>query len=318
MNFSINNFLGQGVNAAEHGYMIDHMLEFAHWFMAILFVGWSLFFIILLSRFRQKKNPKADYYGVRTKASTHIEFMVVLIDLLLLLGFGIPLWMHRVTEFPKKDALTIHVVAQQFAWNFHYPGADGVFGKQNISFISAANELGLDPNDPAGKDDIVTRNELHLPVDRNVILEITSKDVIHSLSLQAMRIGQDAIPGTKIPIWFKPVRVGEYEVICGQLCGLGHYNMRGSMIVQTQDEFNNWLKEQAQLTGGSGTTPPAPSTSGGAPANPLPQTSTPTEPTLKVPSVPVPSEQPPGATLQVEPNAGGPPASSSGASPAHK
>jgi cytochrome c oxidase subunit 2 len=309
----INRLLGQTPNASEHGFMIDHMLEFAHWFMAILFVGWSIFFLYTIFRFRKGSHPKADYYGVRTKASTHIEFMVVLVDVLLLLGFALPLWTRRVADFPSKDAYTIRVIAQQFSWNFHYAGADGVFGRQDVSFISSANSLGIDPKDPAGKDDIVTRNELHLPQDRNVILRITSKDVIHNLSLQSMRMSQDAIPGTEVPVWFKPVRASDpdhpFEIICGQLCGLGHYNMRATMIVEPVADFNKFLEDQAKLTGAGGTTPAAPSTSGGAPANPPPPDALQTEPNLKVPSVPVPSEQPPGATLQAMPNPGGTPAS---------
>lgn len=245
----INEKLGQLPNASEHGLFIDNMLEFCHWFMLLLFVGWSAFFLFTLFRFHKSRHPKADHYGVRTHASTHIEFMVVLVEAVLLLGFALPLWGKRTNEFPKTGALTIGVTGQQFAWNFHYPGPDGIFGKQDAHLISSSNSLGLDPNDPAGKDDIVTLNELHLVVNRPVILEITSKDVIHSLSLQAMRIGQDAIPGSKIPMWFRPIKAGTYEIICGQLCGLGHYNMRAQMMVESQEEFDTWLKEMAQLSG---------------------------------------------------------------------
>ncbi|SRR5581483_8081511 len=304
----LNRFIGMPPNASEHGYMIDHMLEFAHWFMLVLFVGWSAFFLFTIFRFHRSRHPKADYHGVKTKASTHIEFMVVLVDVLLLLGFALPLWGKRVTEFPKNDAVKIRVVAQQFTWNFHYPGVDGKFGKQDAAFVNSGNELGLDPNDPAGRDDIISKNELHLPFNRNVILEITSKDVIHSLSLQSMRIGQDAVPGTLIPIWFKPIRAGTYEIICGQLCGLGHYNMRAAMIVESQEEYDNFLKEAAQLSGG-GAAPPAPSSEGTAPANPPPSTTPPGQENLKVPSVPNPAEQPAGAPMQANPAPGGAPAS---------
>ncbi|MEA3188843.1 MAG: cytochrome c oxidase subunit [Chthoniobacter sp.] len=314
----LNRFIGLPPNASEHGYMIDHMLEFAHWFMLLLFVGWSTFFIFTIIRFHKSRHPRADYHGVKTKASTHIEFMVVLVDVLLLVGFALPLWGNRVSEFPKKDPVRIRVVGQQFIWNFHYPGADGQFGKSDAAFVNGSNDLGLDPKDPAGKDDVISKNELHLPFNRDVILEITSKDVIHSLSLQSMRIGQDAVPGLTIPIWFKPVRTGSYEVICGQLCGLGHYNMRASMLVESQDEYEAFLKEAAQLSGGGTSAAPAPSTSGGAPANPPPPTGTSQEPAMKVPSVPVPSEQPPGATLQAEPAPGGAPASAATPNGPHK
>ena len=235
----LNRLMGIVPNAAEHGYQIDLMLEFCHWFMLILFVGWSAFLLFTLIRFHRSRNPKADYYGVRTHASTHVEFMVVLVEAVLLLGFALPLWAKRVNDFPKPtdNPLVIKVIGQQFAWNFWYPGADGKFGKPNPDMISPQE------NDPDGKDDILSPGELHLPVNRSVILEITSRDVIHSLSLHSMRITQDAIPGSKFPAWFKPVRTGEYEIVCAQLCGMGHANMKAMMIVQTQEEFDAWVKQ---------------------------------------------------------------------------
>ena len=319
---SLNRLMGMPENASEHGYTIDHMLEFCHWFMLALAVGWSIFFVYTLWRFRAGRSPKADYHGVRTKASTHIEFMVVLIDVLLLLGFAIPLWAKRVSSFPTGDAnaVRIKVVAQQFIWNFHYPGADGVFGKQDASLISTSNQLGLDPSDKAGADDIVSPNEMHLPVGRNVILEITSKDVIHSLALQSMRIGQDAIPGLVIPIWFKPVKTGTYDVICAQLCGLNHYNMKAAMVVDTEADYEQWLKDMASLNNTSAE-PVAPATVGGerpAVAPPAPAASGMASPAPTVGSIPNPQANPPGATLQANPNQSGAPAGAGTPSQVHK
>jgi len=246
----LNQLLGQSPNASEHGVLIDKMLEFCHWFMLILFVGWSAFFLLTLFKFHKSRHPKADYHGVKNHVSSHIEFMVVLVEAVILLGFAFPLWGKRVLDMPQQGALRIRVVAQQFQWNFHYPGPDGVFGKQEARQISSSNPVGLDPNDPAGKDDIVVPNEIHIPVNRPVVLEITSKDVIHSFSVPAMRIGQDAIPGTRAPIWFKPVKTGDYEIICGQLCGQSHYNMRAIMTVDTQEDYDAWLKQKEQLSSG--------------------------------------------------------------------
>jgi cytochrome c oxidase subunit 2 len=142
-------------------------------------------------------------------------------------------------------------VGQQFAWNFHYPGPDGIFGKQDPALISSANSVGLDPKDPNSKDDIVSLNEMHVPVNHDVILEITSKDVIHSVAIQAMRIGQDAIPGSEIPIWFKPVKIGTYEIVCAQLCGSGHYGMRGTVVVDSDADYKSWLNDMEQLNASS-------------------------------------------------------------------
>jgi cytochrome c oxidase subunit 2 len=195
-----------------------------------------------------------------------------LIEAVLLLGFAIPLWAKRVNQFPPgKEALLVHVVAQQFSFNYHLPGPDGLFGRRDISFESNSNQLGLDPNDPAGKDDIVTTGELHVPVNRPVVAELSSKDVIHDFFLPSMRIGGDAIPGSLIPVWFTPIKTGTDEVICAQLCGLGHYGMKGTLVVDTPQDYEAWLKERAELAGGTqGAASPSPS-----PAGQQPQSQTP-------------------------------------------
>lgn len=254
----LNESFGMVQNASEHGFQIDQMLEFVHWVMAALFVGWSTFFLFTLFRFHQSKHPKADYYGVKSHASTHLEFTVIMVEAVLLLGFAIPIWGKRVNGIkPAENVERIRVVAEQFRWNFHYPGKDGVFGRAKPELISASNPLGLDYSDPAAKDDIVSSNELHLPLNKNVVLDITSKDVVHSFSLEAMRIGQDAIPGSNSPIWFKPIKAGTYELICGQLCGTSHYAMRALVIVDPPDAYEDWQKEMAQLNASAAPSAPA-------------------------------------------------------------
>ena len=248
--FSINKLLGILPNASAHGYNVDQLLEICHDFMAVLFVGWTMYFFYTIWRFHHSRNPKADYHGVQSKASAHLEFSVVLVEAVLLLGFALPLWGKRVNgdQFPADtDAVRVHAVAQQFMWHFHYPGPDGVFGRQSIDLVTEENPLGLDPNDPAGQDDIVTTNELHLVNNRPVVIEITSKDVIHGLALEHMRISQDAIPGSRIPVWFRPIRAGTYDIICSQLCGYNHSSMRAVMTVETQKDFDAWMKEQSDL-----------------------------------------------------------------------
>ncbi len=246
----INEILGQPPNASEQGFQIDHILEFSHWFMAALFLGWSAFFTYVLIRFRRGRHPVADHEGVRSGISTHLEFAVVLIEAVLLVGFAIPLWGKYVNQFPDtKDALLVHAVGQQFNWNFHLPGPDGAFGKRDLNLVSNSNPLGLDPDNPEGKDDLVVLGELHVPVNRPVVVETSSKDVIHNFALPHMRAAQDAIPGTIIPLWFTPIKTGTYEIVCGQLCGLGHYGMKGSLVVDTPEDFQAWLKERAELAG---------------------------------------------------------------------
>ena len=294
----INELLGQPPNASEHGFQIDHILEFSHWFMAALFVGWSAFFAFVLIRFRRGRNPVADHEGVKTGISTHLEFAVVLIEAVLLVGFAIPLWAKQVNQFPEaKDAILVHAVGQQFNWNFHMPGPDGVFGKRDINLVSNSNPLGIDSRDEAAKDDLIVLGELHLPVNRPVIIEVSSKDVIHNFALPHMRSAQDAIPGQIIPMWFTPIKTGTYEVVCGQLCGLGHYGMKGSVVVDDPAEYQAWLKERAELAGTQNAPAPtdrppgepAPGPSPGTVAPPgAPKTSNPT-------GAPTPNALPPAA-----------------------
>jgi cytochrome c oxidase subunit 2 len=258
----INQFLGQPANFSEHGFQIDHIIEFCHWFMGALFIGWLSYFIFVLWRFRKSRNPVANHEGVTSGISTHLEFAVVLIEAVLLVGFAIPLWAKRVNAFPNdKDAIVVQAIGQQFNWNFHLPGPDGVFGRRSVDLISNSNPIGLDPTDPKGKDDLVVLGELHVPVDRNVIVDVSSKDVIHNFDLPSMRIAQDAIPGQVVPMWFKPIKTGTYEIVCGQLCGLGHYAMKGTLVVDTPADYQAWLKERAELAG----TPPAPAKTGATP-----------------------------------------------------
>ena len=269
----INEFLGLPPNASEHGYQIDHIIEFSHWFMGALFLGWSAFFTFVLLRFRKGRHPVADHEGVKSGISTHLEFAVVLIESVLLLGFAIPLWAKRVNQFPPdKDALVVHAIGQQFNWNFHLPGPDGQFGRRRVDLVTNSNPLGLDSTDPAAKDDIVVLGELHVPVNRPVIVELSSKDVIHNFALVSMRIAQDAIPGQMIPMWFKPIKAGTYEIVCGQLCGLGHYGMKGSLVVDTPTDYQTWLKERVELSGNQSAPPPLARPPGEPPPGPTPGT----------------------------------------------
>jgi cytochrome c oxidase subunit 2 len=269
----INELIGLPPNASEHGYQIDHIIEFAHWFMAALFVGWTAFFIYVLVRFRRSRHPVADHEGVKSAISTHLEFAVVLVEAVMLIGFAIPLWAKRVNSFPSdKDAIIVHAVGQQFNWTFHLPGPDGIFGKRSVDLTSASNQLGLDSSDPAAKDDLVTTGTLHVPKDRPVIIELSSKDVIHNFALPSMRIAQDATPGQLVPMWFKPIKTGEFEIVCGQLCGLGHYSMKGQLVVDEPAAFQDWLKEQASLNAPATAPAPAERPPGEPPAGPTPGT----------------------------------------------
>jgi cytochrome c oxidase subunit 2 len=242
----INRLLGMVPNASAHGGGIDHMLELCHWFMLVLFVGWFSFFCVAISRFRASRNPRADYRGVTSHYSTHAEVSVIIVEAVLLIGLAFPLWGKRVLDFPsigEAEVQRVRGIAEQYAWSFHYAGKDGQFASQETSSVSASNPLGLRMDSDRGKDDIVVKNEMHVVLQKPVVLEVTSKDVIHAFAVHHMRVAQDAIPGTKVPIWFRPVRAGKYEIACGQLCGAGHYAMRAFLVVESQEDFDKFYSE---------------------------------------------------------------------------
>ena len=251
---NMDKLLGLPVLASEHGRQVDNLIIYIHWLMIALFVGWLTYFAYTLFRFRRSRNPKADYHGVRNHSSNYIEGFVALVEGVLLLGMAIPYWARAVDRFPSESESTVvQVVAQQFAWNFRFPGKDGKFGRQDMRWVAADNAFGVDPNDPAGKDDVQTLNDMHVPLVKNpdgnyrpVIAYISSKDVVHSFKIIAMRVTQDAIPGMRIPIWFRPTKEGRYQINCAQLCGNGHSSMaQGFLTVESLEAYNKWLASKA-------------------------------------------------------------------------
>lgn len=240
----MRELLGMPVAASAHADQIDQIIVVIHWLMAVLFVGWGLFFLYTLVRFRAGANPKASYHGMKGTWSKFVEGGVLAAEIIVLVFLAMPAWADRVEDFPDEhESTVVRVVAEQFAWNMHYPGADHKFGRTDIKLVSAANPLGLDRSDPDAKDDITTINQLNLPVNRPVIVHLSSKDVIHSFGLNQMRVKQDAIPGIVHNVWFTPTTTGEWEIACSQLCGLGHYRMRGFYTIQSQADFEAFLKE---------------------------------------------------------------------------
>ena len=261
---NLSQYLGMPINASSHGHLLDQMNGWVHWLMIVLFVGWGLFFIITLIKFGFLNN-KVDPEGVKSHAGKYSEYAIILFEAFLLIGFAIPLWSMVKTDIPEvnHETIEVRVVAQQFAWNIHYPGADGKFGRTSPNLVDEeVNPIGLDRSSPNGADDIVTINQMHLPVNKQTIIYLSSKDVIHSFSLPEMRVKQDAIPGMSTPIFFIPTMTSDdflaeisgtardgkgYEIACAQLCGNSHYRMRGFLTIETEDEYNAWLDEEAEL-----------------------------------------------------------------------
>lgn len=250
----LNNWLP--IDASAHGPELDRWTAVIHWLMLVLFVGWGIYFLIALFRFRAGRNPRASYEGTKTHFSTYAEVGVALFEGVLLVGFAIPAWSKWVQPpDPASDPVEVRVVGEQFAWNVHYPGPDSVFGRRDAHLVTASNPLGIDPADPAAADDVTAVNQLRLPVDRPATVRLSSKDVIHSFGLPYFRVKQDAIPGMEIPVHFTPTMVTPeesrfpgcaasktcWEIACAQLCGLGHFRMRGYVQILEQGEFDEWM-----------------------------------------------------------------------------
>ena len=232
-------------NVSAFGAGVDDLLAIIHWFMLALFVGWSIFIVYCLVRFRARSGHAAVYEPIKAAFSKWLEVGVAVAEGVVLVALAMPAWaaIKNITAETPENPVIIRVVAEQYKWLFHYPGRDGEFGKTGAEFFSDDNPAGLDPDDDAGIDDITVRG-LHIPVDRPVITRLNSKDVIHSFKIPVMRVTQDVIPGMEIALWFQANDTGKFQVGCAQLCGLGHYEMKADLVIESPEDFQGWLDEE--------------------------------------------------------------------------
>lgn len=231
--------------ASAHAAGIDRELAIVHIVMLALFVGWFAYLAWVLFRFRRSRQPFPSQQGASGRVAMFITAGVVVFEAVMLVGLSLPMWFTRQGPPPAdSSAVVVRVVAQQFQWNFHYPGADGQFGDTRPDLVSAENPVGLDRTSPHGADDIVT-GLLHVPVGRQVVVQLTSKDVIHSFGLPNFRVKQDVIPGMIATVWFTPTVPGQFDIACSQLCGLAHYRMRSDVVVESADAFAKFLADEA-------------------------------------------------------------------------
>lgn len=258
------------IDVSRHGPQVDRLLTIIHWFMGVLFVGWGIFFVYCLLRFRARAGVRAITTPVSAAPSKYAEIAVAIFEVVLLVGFSMPVWAWAKNQPPSRDeAMVVRCVAEQFAWNFHYPGPDGKFGRTAVKFIDPGNPIGLDLDDPLAADDTITVNNLYLPFDKPVIVELSSKDVIHSFWIPVARVKQDVIPGMRIPIWFTPDKAAvdkamaegrisagnksadghvEFDISCAQLCGNNHFKMRGRVHLMTNEQFKAWEDAQKKAS----------------------------------------------------------------------
>jgi cytochrome c oxidase subunit 2 len=223
---------------------IDHQFALTYVLMGIVFLAAQVSLGYLVWKYRDRPSAAPVRYS---HGNTTLEILWTTLTATLFIGLnlmGSHVWASERFMPAETSSVPVEVTAMQFAWYFRYPGPDGKFGATNPKLIdpSAGNEsaLGLDPSDPASKDDVVT-GTMYLPVGREVDLRERAVDVIHSFFVPAMRFKQDAVPGLEIRMHFTPTEIGDYEIACAELCGLGHYKMHGMLHVVSQEDFDKWL-----------------------------------------------------------------------------
>jgi cytochrome c oxidase subunit 2 len=242
-----------GEPASDHGVLIDRMLYITIALTGVVFLITQIALFWFSFKYQESDKRKAYYYPHNNKLEI-IWTVIPAIALTVLVGFGIFYW-FKITGNAPKNAMVVEVVGKQFGWEFRYPGKDGILGKKYYKNVDAVknNPAGQLWDDPANHDDVFVEQEMHLVVNKPVKLVIGAKDVIHDVGLAHFRMKMDAVPGTPTTMWFTPKfttkemkeKTGNpdfvYELSCDQMCGRGHYSMRGVVVVETQEEFDAWM-----------------------------------------------------------------------------
>ncbi|MDX1723275.1 MAG: cytochrome c oxidase subunit II [Pseudomonas sp.] len=232
----------QATAAASNWGSIDAALFITLLITGIFFIAVTLFMALAIIRYRHKEGRRAAYQPENKKLEWWL-IGVTSVGIIGLLAPGLVVY-HDFVRVPA-DAHELEVVAQQWQWSFRFPGQDRKLGKSDVKWIGSSNPLGLDPNDPAGQDDVLIRtNQVRLPLDRPVKVLLRSKDVLHNFYVPQIRSKMDMVPGMVSYFWFTPTQLGSYDVLCAEYCGLAHYNMRGNMIIEEPAAFEQWLNNQ--------------------------------------------------------------------------
>jgi cytochrome c oxidase subunit II len=228
---------------------IDTTINLTFWITGIAFTAIVLFMAYCVFRFRHKPGRRAVYDPENKKLEWWLT-IVTAVGVGAMLAPGLFVWAQFVTV--PQGASEVEAVGQQWQWSFRLPGKDGRLGKSDTMYVSSKNPLGLTPNDPDVPDDVVIEaDDLHLPLGKTVKLLLRSIDVLHSFYVPEFRTKMDLVPGMVSYVWFIPTRTGTFEILCAELCGSGHYNMRGKVVVEEEGEYQAWLRKQktfAQLS----------------------------------------------------------------------
>ena len=228
--------------ASNWGYM-DDTIVLTFWVTGVVFIAVLLFMAYCVVRYRYKEGRRAEYEPEDPKLEIQLSVLTA-IGVVIMLTPGLFVWNQYITV--PEGADRVEVMAQQWMWSYRYPGKDGVLGTTNATLIDADNTLGINPNDANGLDDILVEgDDMHLPLGRPVKLVLRAIDVLHDFYVPEFRAKMDMIPGTITYLWFTPTRTGTFDVLCFELCGVGHYDMRSTVVVEEEADYQAWLAEQS-------------------------------------------------------------------------
>lgn len=222
---------------------IDHTIILTFWITGAVFVAIILFMAYCLWRFRHQEGTQAAYEPENKRLEWWLTILTS-VGVAALLTPGLFVWYQFVTV--PKEADVVEIIGQQWQWNFRLPGKDGVLGTADTRNVTPENPLGLNPDDPHGQDDVLIEGgDLHLPLNRPVRVLLRSIDTIHDFYVPEIRAKMDMVPGMVTYFWFTPTRSGTFTAICAELCGTGHYTMRGVVVVEEEGAYQTWLQEQS-------------------------------------------------------------------------
>ncbi len=234
---------------ASNWQYIDHTIIITFWITGFVFTAVILFMGYCVFRFRHREGARAAYDPENRKLELWLT-VVTAVGVAAMLAPGLFVW-HQFVTVPQ-EATDFEVMGQQWQWNFRLPGADGRLGTSDARYISDDNPFGLNKNDPAGHDDVLIQgDDLHLPVGKPVKALLRSIDVLHDFYVPEFRAKMDMVPGMVTYFWFIPTKTGTFEILCAELCGVGHSQMRGKVVVDNDHDYHAWLEKQqtfAQLS----------------------------------------------------------------------
>ena len=221
---------------------IDTTISITFWVTGFVFVAVNLFMAYAVFRYRDRAGNRAAYEPENKKLEWWL-FGLTTVGVAAMLAPGLSVW-AKFVDVPK-DAAQIEALGQQWHWMYRFPGKDARLGKVGAQFVSAENPFGIDPDDASGQDDIIVANpEVHVPLGKPINMLLRSMDVLHNFSVAQIRVKMDLVPGLVTQVWFTPTRAGSFDLLCEELCGIGHFVMRGRIVVDEEPAFNNWLSAQ--------------------------------------------------------------------------